>query len=110
MPAQRGQAASPRAGDFTAMQKQKLEKEAADKRAEEHADDVAAEKAAADAKENSYVDYFAGAGERIPDDDAKVQDDSPSRVVRIKYGIEQMAYGREVVSPDVFDDDGSLVK
>lgn len=101
-----------RPGDLTGVNSQKLaaERDAA-REAEEAA--VLAGKAAERAERvSSVVDYTKGGIERNQVVQVDVPDEPhPAEMtIRVNYPIENMTFGKEVLSPTVFDDDGRIVQ
>lgn len=93
-------------GDQTAVQAQALEAK------KEEAAKVAAAKAEALAevdsfkKKNVVIDYFADADKPVDDVvEDEVASTLPFREVTMKYTIDQMTYGMQIVSPAVYEKD-----
>ena len=101
-----------RPGDLTGVQGQKLAKERDDSKADALA-------AAADAKVqdrqtalDTVVDYTHGG---VVADDVELVDTpeepAPATMrIRVNYPVEDMTFGREVVSPAVYDENGNVTK
>jgi hypothetical protein len=100
-----------RPGDLTGVNSQKL----AEKREQDKADaaQAQAEAAAAERAEllSTVVDYTQGGITQ----DIEVEETEPEvlpqfMTIRVNYPIEDMTFGREVVSPPEYDEHGNVVK
>lgn len=104
---------SPKPGDFTAMEKQKLEREHQQEQAVRAQELSMQERAEQEQVRGDEVvaDYFTTASSPLPEFRAGDEDgDLPYRDVRFKIGVEQMAYGREIVREPEFNEHGELTK
>lgn len=101
-----------RPGDLTGVRGQQLAKE----RDEAQEDALAAAAAAKQIERverlNTVVDYSeGGVHEEVVDLHAPPEEPHPEvMVIRVNYPIEDMTFGRVVVSPAEFDENGLLVK
>jgi hypothetical protein len=101
--------AVPQAGDVTALRKTALETAAAAKREEAaKAKALAAEVEDYEAR-NVVIDY-SGADVPLPVAVEQDNDDDPYREIIIKYPIEQMAFGREIVQDAEYDERGNITQ
>jgi hypothetical protein len=101
--------AAPQPGDMTALQKAALE-EKADAAKDEAARLQAAKVEVEDYEAKHTVIDYSGADIPLPEvteDEAELE--NPVREVIMKYAIDQMAFGREVISEPVLDDNGNVV-
>ena len=100
-----------RPGDLTGVRGQQLAAER-DKAQEEEAQYRASAKAEERTELlSTVIDYSQGGVVEevaVPD---RPEDDHPEfMVIRVNYEIEQMTFGREVISPPVFDENGMLTQ
>jgi hypothetical protein len=91
-----------RPGD-TAMRKQQLEQERDLQAAQQQAEDEAAEAAVQEIRKNSVIDY-TNVDQPLPeapvDPLSGDEDDGKPVVVRVKYDLPEMTYGREILVPE----------
>jgi hypothetical protein len=104
-------AASPRPGDHTAIEAQKLEREHQQEqaqRAQELAMVAQAEQEAE--RQGEVVDYFEGASRPLAEPEFPADQDEAERswVVRMLMGVEQMTFGREIRREAQYDDEGNM--
>ena len=99
-----------RPGDLTGVQGQQL---AAERDAEREAAAVAAAAAKVEDRTvalNTVVDYTQGGVNRnhVEEVDVPVEPQPTSVRIRVNYPIEDMTFGREVISPAQYDEEGRL--
>lgn len=91
--------------DATAMKKQALEAEHAERQAEENREAAAAAAAEQHEREHGVTDYFENAGVPLPEPEkTKAEDLLPYRDVRIKATLDQVAYGRKIIEEPEYDE------
>lgn len=99
--------ATPQRGDVTALQQNALN----DQRDADAAQKAAADKHAREVEEydrkHRVVDY-SGADTPLPEPERVEDDSNPYREVIAKYDVEQMAYGRIVISEPEYNEYGEL--
>jgi hypothetical protein len=99
--------AVPQAGDMTALRSQQLEDDRDAERAE------AARRATQQAEVEDYearnvvIDY-TGADTPLPVAVEATDNQDPYREIIIKYGIDQMAFGREIIQNAEYDGHGNI--
>lgn len=119
MPPTRATAARKRPGDLTGVRGQQLAAQAAATKAEEAKQVQTALETERQERINQDVDYttkvhpiirkpVAGDGEEMVIEEIAVE--TPTRRIRVNYPIEDMTFGREVVSPGEVDEHGAYVK
>lgn len=106
-----------RPGDLTGVRGQALAQEAANTKAEEVKLTQEALQAEREQKRNTEVDYSSRPKTEVrevaTDDGVQVEEISvevPTRRIRVNYPIEQMTFGREIISNEVRDKDGNVVQ
>ncbi len=111
----RTQRKSPR--DFTGIRGQQLAEEAAKNKAREAQQVREALQAEIEEKVNTEVDYSSRPSiQRRPvevDGELTVEEievEVPTRRIRVTDDIQDMTWGREIISPGVFDDKGIMVQ
>jgi hypothetical protein len=103
-----GRATKPVRGDVTALQAQALEEQRDAKLAQEAADKARLREVEDFTKKNTVIDY-SGADVPLPEPE-KAESDEPYRVITIKYAIEQMAFGREVLVDAEYNEHGECTR
>ena len=102
-----------RPGDLTGTQGQKLAAERDERQAEEAAALAAAKVQDREVALNTVVDYSQGGvtpTQRVEVVEVPAEPLPETMTVRVNYPIEQMTFGKEVLSPAVFNDDGAVVQ
>jgi hypothetical protein len=101
-----------RPGDLTGVRGQQLAATRDNDRADQLAAATAVAVAEREEKRSTVVDYSQH-GVIEEDVDLTAAPEEPHdehMVIRVNFPIEDMTFGREVISPDEFDEDGKLVK
>lgn len=100
---------APARGDVTALQQQALDEDR-DRQREEDAR-AKAERAAVEeyAKAHEVIDY-SGADEPLPEPEPVDDHDEPYREIIVKYDVEKMAFGREIVKDPEYNEHGELTR
>lgn len=101
-----------RPGDLTGVNGQKLAAERDERQAAEAAERAAAQVEDRQVALNTVVDYTKGGVQQSQVEVVDVPDEpQPTSVrIRVNYPIEDMTFGREVISPAEFDENGNVVK
>lgn len=101
-----------RPGDLTGVNGQRLAQERDEKQAEEAAALAAAKVEDRTTALNTVVDYTQGGRQapQVEEVDVPVEPRPTSVRIRVNYPIENMTFGKEVISPAEFDENGNVVK
>lgn len=102
-----------RPGDLTGVNGQRLAQERDEKQAEEAAALAAAKVEDRQVALNTVVDYSQGGVTQVGRVEEVDVPDEPlpeTMTVRVNYPIEQMTFGKEVISPAEFNEDGAVIK
>jgi hypothetical protein len=102
---------TPRPGDQTAIQKQKLEREHAEELAERQRELAMVAQAEADQQRQAEtVDYFESASQPLDEPEIRADEDSEERmwVIRVLLPIEQMCFGRAIVKEPKYNEQGEM--
>jgi hypothetical protein len=80
-------------------------------KAQDAADVAAVELQAARERATTVIDYTGQDRplEKVEEADTAYHDDE-EYVIRVKYDLPEMTFGVEIVSPDIYDESGNLVK
>jgi|SRR5581483_8174320 len=101
-------AKAPQPGDMTAVRKAALEEQHAEEQAARAAELSMLAETDTWEKQNTVVDY-TGADTPLPEVKPVEDDANPVREIIIKYPIEQMAFGREVIKEAELDGNGNVL-
>lgn len=101
-----------RPGDLTGVNGQRLAQERDERQAEEAAALAAAKVEDRQEALNTVVDYTQGARPVavVEEVDTPLEPQPTSVRIRVNYPIEDMTFGREVVSPAEYDEEGRLTR
>jgi hypothetical protein len=101
-----------RPGDLTGTQGQKLAQERDEAQAQALAEAAAAKVEDRTTALNTVVDYTKGGRPpaEVEEVDTPLEPQPTSVRIRVNYPIEDMTFGREVISPAEFDEEGRLTK
>lgn len=94
-------------GDMTALRKQVQEEERDEQQREAARKMTMAKEVEEYDKRHTVIDY-TGADQPLPEVVEEEDNDDPYREIIIKYDIDQMAFGREIVKDAVMEDDGTM--
>jgi hypothetical protein len=108
-----------RPGDLTGVRGSQLAAQAAREKAEDKAQTLRALDDETREKRNTEVDYSTGVGSlkrvsrhndagELEIEDIEVE--VPTRRIRVNWPIDDMTFGRQVVSPGIYDDNGVMIK